>query len=85
MGLELKNVKQECIPVGCVTTRFSCRLEGRVCICPGRGPTQGGVCLGGVCLGGGMVFAGGGTPLVKRIIDRCKNITLSQISFAGSN
>ena len=57
-------------------------------VCLGRG-----TCLGGVCLG--VSAQGVYTPLayyllgytssVNRLTDRCKNITLPQTSFAGSN
>ena len=54
------------------------------CTCPGGGvvpawgvvPARGGTCPGGTCPG---------TPPVDRMTDRCKNITLPQISFAGGN
>ena len=65
------------------------------CTCPGGVPGPGGcTCLGGIPgLGGvylpaGVYLPGGHLPRyppVKRMADRCKNITLPQTSFAGGN
>ena len=76
----------------CETRMHSSRVRNHSLQLPSRGegvylPREGaypGGCLPRGCLSGGGVCRGG-TPLAKRIIDRCKNITLSQISFAGSN
>ena len=85
--------KQDCIPVGCVTSAavaVSCGcLPGGVSaqggVCPGGVSAQGGVCLGCVSAQG-CVSAWGGvcqTPL-NRMTDRCKNITLPQLRADGN-
>ena len=62
---------------------------GRVCTCSGGGvPARGCTCpwevpVRGVYLPRGCTCPG--TPPVNRKTDKCKNITLSQTSFAGGN
>ena len=56
-----------------------CVQEGGVRV----GVCQRGVCQGGVCRGVVCHHALRQTPPVNRMIDRCKNITLPQTSFAG--
>ena len=81
--------KQECIPVGCVPAACCpislVRGEGTwswgVYLLPGDVPGLGGAPGPG---GGGGVPAQV-LPHVNRMTNRCKNITLSQTSFAGGN
>ena len=69
--------KQECIPVGCVSSATVAVMGG--CL-----PGGGGGCLPGrVCLPGGGVSD---TPLpVNRITDRCKDITFPQLLLRTVN
>ena len=71
--------KQESIPVGCLPPRLLTRGGG------GGGAVGGGVLSGGVMLSitGSDIIS---PPLwTEWLIDRCKNITLPQASFAGGN
>ena len=61
----------------------SMHCAGRVCSWGCLLP--GGVLSGGVCSRGCIPACNGADPPVNRMIDRCKNITLSQTSFAGGN
>ena len=84
--------RQEYIPVGCVPPardRTGGSLsETGLCLgglCPGglclRGSLWGGLCPRGVSVLGGLPDRD--PPLVNRMTNRCKNITLPQTSFAG--
>ena len=64
-------------------------VPARGCTCPGGCTCLGGVPAWGVYLPRGVYLPGGVPaqvlPLVNRITDTCKNITLSQTSFVGGN
>ena len=85
---ELQPTEIFVIKFSALKSNLSNELGGGVCpgdVCP-RGCLHRGRCLhrGGVCLGGVSQHAMGQTSLpVNRIMDRCKNITLPQTSFAS--
>ena len=63
------------LPGGFLLRRGVCS-QGDVC-------SQGGLLSGGVSAPGGIPACTEADPPVKRMTDRCKNITLPQTSFAG--
>ena len=77
-------VKQECIPVGCVPPALY--RTGGGSLSKGvsvqeEGSTQGGLCRGrGICPGGCLCH---GDPPPCGQINSCENITLPQTLFAG--
>ena len=93
--------KQDCIPVGCVPPACcpylpTCTELWGACVWSQGGAALGGACLwsrGCLLLGGGVpasgpeggLLQGGMYPSMQWGRMTCKNITLSQTSFAGGN
>ena len=79
-------IKQECIPVECILSAAVAVSCGGVCLkclpeVSAWGCLPGGCLLQWVSAQGGSAYQGVSTrhPLVNRITDRCKNITLPQL------